>query len=187
MAAISSASLYLRASSTGAEPSTGVTSGRAARRAMRNLLGQALSTPSVPGRSHIFFADISASLYRYYSFLKTVFLFYILIHGSLGYKGQAGFVLSFSMSCKHWLIENRLCSRNGCICIAHLRCNDHTAFDDNIRFCTKEYRIPENEVCEFTFFHRTHILGNTVCDCRINGIFGDITFYTEAVLLRLLH
>ena len=49
-------------------------------------------------------------------------LFYILIHGSLGYKGQAGFVLSFSMSCKHWLIENRLCCRNGCICIAHLRC-----------------------------------------------------------------
>ena len=87
------------------------------------------------------------------------------------------------MSCKHWLIENRLCSRNGCICIAHLRCNDHTAFDDNIRFCTKEYRIPENEVCEFTFFHRAHILGNTVCDCRIDGIFGDITFYTEVVIV----
>ena len=62
MAAISSASLYLRASSTGAEPSTGVTSGRAARRAMRNLLGQALSTPSVPGRRAAASAAVGSSL-----------------------------------------------------------------------------------------------------------------------------
>ena len=49
MAAISASSLIIRASSTGADPSTGATSGRASSTRMRNLLGQDLSIPNLPG------------------------------------------------------------------------------------------------------------------------------------------
>ena len=86
------------------------------------------------------------------------------------------------MCCKHRLVEYRLCGRNGGVGITHLGCDDHTAFDNHIRFCSEECRVPENEISKFSWLHRSYILGNTVCDCRVDGIFGNISFYTEVVV-----
>ena len=86
------------------------------------------------------------------------------------------------MCCKHRLIQDRLCCRDGCVCVSHLGCNDHTAFDDHIRFCAKECRIPEYQIGYFAFFHRAYILGDSMCDSRVDGVFCNVTFYAEVVV-----
>lgn len=52
------------------------------------------------------------------------------------------------------------------------RSDDHTAFDDHIRFGAEESRIPEHEISKFSLFDRADILGDTVGDGRVDRIFA---------------
>ena len=67
----------------------------------------------------------------------------------------------------------------GSVGVTHLGCDDHTALITISGFARRMPGPQNADRANFPGLHRSYILGNTVCDCRVDGVFGNISFYTE--------
>src|SRR5207245_252650 len=84
---------------------------------------------------------------------------------------------------KHRTVYTRLRRRNGCIAVAHESARDKPALNHNFRFNAEECRFPEHEIREFAYIHGADETADAMCDCGIDGVFRDVTFHPEIVIV----
>src|SRR5699024_4523081 len=125
---------------------------------------------------HILLGQLPDIANRLNHLLQVRFIFNTMLISRLGYEGYRTLRASAAQLRKHRSVNHGLWSAKRGIGLAQYSHSTHPVLQDNTRLCAKHIWIPKHKISYLTLLNRTDIIGYSVGNSRVNGIFSDILF-----------